>query len=161
MFKILSGDFPESTQLQEVLGKFTLNKLVGWKIEKIGLNDNIERIELMTEEKAKSFLGAAGLGLVGGLVFGPVGALAGILAGGNKKEICFACYFKDGTKFMAVADPKTYQKLVALTFENPEPLKETQPDVIVSVDLKLCRFCKKEININARKCGFCWNSFDP
>ncbi len=111
MFKTLSGDY-QGWKLTENWGQFSLTY---WG-KTVGLNGFIERIELMTEDKAKSFLGAAGLGIVGGLAFGPVGAIAGLLAGGNKKEICFACYLKDGTKFMAIADSKTYQKLASISF---------------------------------------------
>ena len=67
----------------------------------------------MTEENKKKFLSSAGWGLVGAALFGPVGLLAGALAGGNRKEIAFAVYLKDGRKFLAVADPKTYQQIVA------------------------------------------------
>ena len=116
MFKIVGGDFPKNTNFQDVFGRIVLTNIEGWSSKETILNNNIEKIELMTEEKAKSFLGAAGLGIVGGLVLGPLGALAGVLAGGNKKEICFACYLKDGKKFMAVSDAKTYQKIAALAF---------------------------------------------
>lgn len=118
MLKILSGDFSEKGCLVSSLGTFSIiesNGFLSKKTETI-LNNNIERVELMTEEKAKSFLGAAGLGIAGAIVLGLLGAVAGLLAGGNKKEICFACYLKDGKKFMAVADAKTYQKLAALAF---------------------------------------------
>jgi hypothetical protein len=45
---------------------------------------------LVTEENKKKFLSSAGWGLVGGALLGPVGLVAGALAGGNRKEISFA-----------------------------------------------------------------------
>jgi len=113
MFKIIAGNICKTAVLKSQNRYFYLETS---SKEEIKLSANIERIEIMTEEKAKSFLGSAGLGIVGGLVFGPIGALAGILAGGNKREVCFACYLKDGRKFMAITDPKTYQKLATLAF---------------------------------------------
>lgn len=78
--------------------------------------EDIQSVELLTEESKKKFLGSAGLGIAGGLLLGPLGLLAGALAGGNKKEICFACHLKDGKKFMAVTDSKVYQKLSSYCF---------------------------------------------
>jgi len=110
--KVIGGDY-EGYQIASYLGTIALSK--GFNNITIGKQD-IERVELMTEESKKKFLGAAGLGVAGGLLFGPVGLVAGALAGGNKKETCFACYLKNGKKFMAVTDAKTYQKIQAMSF---------------------------------------------
>lgn len=52
----------------------------------------------MSEEAMKSFVGAAGLSLVGGTLLGPAGFLAGALAGGNKKSWCSLSSFYMKTK---------------------------------------------------------------
>lgn len=112
-FKIIAGDFPESTAYSSMLG----TRIISWgwgKNKTLDLNGQVERVELVTEESKKKFLGSAGWGLVGGLALGPLGLLAGVLAGGNKKEVCFACHLKDGRKFMAIADSKTYQEITGL-----------------------------------------------
>jgi hypothetical protein len=77
---------------------------------------NLQSVELITEENKKKFIGAAGWALVGSVLLGPLGLIAGALVGGNKKEVTFACYLKDGTKFMVVADSKIYQKIAADCF---------------------------------------------
>lgn len=51
-------------------------------------------IEILDEEKSKSFLGSAGVGLVGAAVLGPIGLIAGALAGGNKKTGTFGLKFR-------------------------------------------------------------------
>jgi len=115
MVKIIAGDFPKGSQLSVTLGEASLF----WglkKDQKIDLKKNLSRIERVTEESKKKFLGSAGWGLLGGAALGPVGLIAGALAGGNKKEICFAGYLKDGRKFMAVSDLSTYQKLSKVMF---------------------------------------------
>ena len=112
--EVLGGDFPKGSKVDK-----------GWSGIKVSfplfsgseeITDNIEKVELITEENQKKFLGAAGLGLAGGLLLGPVGAIAGLLAGGRSKEVCFACYLKDGRKFLAKGDTKTYQAVLAKTF---------------------------------------------
>lgn len=116
MFKILGGDFPGHTSFVSAFGQ----TMIRWGLKQdqsVKLNGNIERVETITEENKKKFLGAAGWGLVGGALFGPVGLLAGALAGGNKKEVAFAVYLKDGRKFLAKADPGTYQKIVAASMK--------------------------------------------
>ena len=110
MFKILGGDFPSFAGFVSIRGQDLLKW--GFGDKKYELNGNIESVEVITEENKKKFAGSAGWGLAGGLLLGPLGLLAGALAGGNKKEIAFAVYLKDGRKFMAKADPKTYQKIM-------------------------------------------------
>jgi len=42
--------------------------------------------------------------------------LAGLLLGGNKKEITFVAKFKDGRKLLATTDSGTFTKLQAAVF---------------------------------------------
>lgn len=122
-FKILAGDFPKSASFDKTFGKVTLNYGLINRTH-VKLNDNVESLEVITEENKKKILGATGWGLASGViatlltggVVGIVAGAAGILAGGNKKEITFACYLKDGRKFLATADHKTYKKILALSF---------------------------------------------
>lgn len=116
-FKIIAGDYKDWTDFTTG-GKLELlqpkPKLFG-KNETVKLSEEIASVEIVTEENKTSFVGKAGLGLVGAVALGPLGAIAGILAGGNSKEVCFMCTLKDGKKFMAIADNKTYQKFITFT----------------------------------------------
>ena len=118
-FKIVAGDFPKNT-------RYSFQSLSwGFGGDSICLTNQIANLELMTEENKKKILGSAGWGItgavLGGLFAAPVAlaaGLAGILKGGNKKEICFACHLKDGRKFMAISDNKTFQDFLALSFNS-------------------------------------------
>ncbi len=48
---------------------------------------------------------------------GPLGAVAGKLPGGGKKQVSFAAELDDGREFMAVTDYKTRRKIAAELFE--------------------------------------------
>lgn len=87
-----------------------------WKGESINLSLELESVDLLDEEKVKKLAGTAGWGVAGAVLLGPLGAVGGILLGGNKKEIAFAAYLKDGRKFMAITDGGTWKKLMAITF---------------------------------------------
>ena len=87
-----------------------------WKGETINLGLELERTELLDEEKVKKLAGTAGWDVAGAVLLGPIGAIGGMLLGGNKKEVAFAAYLKDGRKFMATTDGGTWKKLMAITF---------------------------------------------
>jgi hypothetical protein len=71
----------------------------------------VDSVQAATQENMKRMAGSVGWGIVGGLALGPVGALAGVLAGGNKKEITFLCFFRDGRQFVGITDASTYAAL--------------------------------------------------
>jgi len=84
------------------------------KKKKIKISE-IEEIAIASEESVKKLGGAVGWGAVGALALGPAGLLAGVLLGGNKKEVTFIVKFKDGKKFMATGNQKAYTGLLAKT----------------------------------------------
>ncbi|MFC1567472.1 hypothetical protein ACFL3R_01375 [Thermodesulfobacteriota bacterium] len=77
---------------------------------------DIERIDIATEENVKKLGGTVGWGVAGGVLFGPVGLLAGLLLGGRKKEVTLIVVFEDGLKFIATTDSKTYKRILESTF---------------------------------------------
>lgn len=85
------------------------------RVEKVRAADIVE-LEPASEENVKRLGGTVGWGIVGGVLLGPVGLLAGLLAGGNGKRVTFVARFKDGRKMLASADPKTYRELMAAVF---------------------------------------------
>ena len=78
--------------------------------------EELEAVEIATEESIKKIGGTIGWGVAGALILGPVGLLAGLLLGGNKKKVTFVAKFKDGRKLFASTDSKTYTKLQAAVF---------------------------------------------
>lgn len=81
-----------------------------WMGESVGAKD-IASIEVLTEANAKRLAGTLGWGAVGAVALGPLGALAGLLAGGRGTDVTFACQFKDGRKLVATVDSKTYAEI--------------------------------------------------
>jgi len=76
----------------------------------------LSEVEIATEESVKRFGGTVGWGVAGGVVFGPLGAIAGLVFGGRGKDVTFVAKFKDGRRLMATTDSKTFKKLKAITF---------------------------------------------
>lgn len=106
---IHAGDFGKDVKGSLTLGTLTLNG------KQVSLT-NLSELEIATEENVKKLGGTIGWGIAGVAVFGVAGAVAGLLAGGRKKEITFVAKFKDGKKLFATTDKKTYTKLQATIF---------------------------------------------
>jgi hypothetical protein len=110
-----AGDFLQG-EGQFVFGIMTLKtKKHSWSGEQIPINE-LEVVEVASEENVKKVGGTVGWGAAGGLVLGPAGLLAGLLLGGKKKEVTFVAKFKDGRKLLATTDSKTFTKLQAAVF---------------------------------------------
>lgn len=133
-FEIIAGDFHKNTKYLKANGKICLRVLemredkpypVPYELNLVG---NIANVEMVTEENKKRILGSAGWGVAGltlggivglaagGLPLAIVAGIAGILKGGNTKEVCLACHLRDGRKFMAIVDVKIYREICALAF---------------------------------------------
>lgn len=121
VIKVVAGDIDKgSWQFTGAFGSATMHKASTknslWKGETVDFKKQVASMDLLTEEKVKKLAGTAGWGLAGGALLGPLGALGGVLLGGNKKEVAFACYLKDGRKFMATTSNKTWQSILAAKF---------------------------------------------
>ena len=114
--KVIAGDIETGVWVvpHDIFGRQLMRKELS--STKINLKQELERIELQTEESVKKLAGTAGWGLTGLALFGPLGAIGGMLIGGRGKKVCFAAYLKDGRKFLATTDGKTFQKISAATF---------------------------------------------
>jgi hypothetical protein len=115
-FEVLAGDFKKGKG-HWFYSDGRLKMRVPRKLFKqwVPLAD-VEEAQVATEDSVKRLGGAVGWGLAGGLVLGPVGLLAGLLAGGRGKDVTFICKLKDGRKFMAVAPSKVYAQISAAAF---------------------------------------------
>jgi hypothetical protein len=95
-------------------GSLRMRKSLG--METVVLKGNLEKVEIQTEENVKKLGGTAGWGLAGMVALGPLGAVGGMLIGGRGKEILFSALLKDGRKFLATTDAKTFKMLAASAF---------------------------------------------
>lgn len=73
------------------------------------LDEDVQSVEIITEENKKRVLRTAIWGAAGQILLGPVGLLAGLLIGGKGKDVLFACVFKDGKKILATANHKAFR----------------------------------------------------
>ena len=127
-FKILGGKianesqflkekhFGKANKLQSIdlfLGNLTISYASEWG------NPNVQNIaakmtdcQVVTEENKVNFAGAAGWGVVGGLLTGGVGLLAGALLGGRGKATVCALQFDDGSQFLVSGKPKEVAQLM-------------------------------------------------
>lgn len=115
-FEVHAGDFKKGKDHQFVRGKFYMKTEGQFLRETIDVS-RIEELEIVSEENAKKLAGTIGWGFTGATLLGPVGLLAGLIAGGKGKYVTFVCKFADGRKFMASAPAKVYTEISAYMFE--------------------------------------------
>ena len=106
--KVLGGD------IQQGEWKYETGTLWG-AFDQIEMRGAIKSISLQTEESIKKLPEMAVWGIGGALILGPLGAVAGAMMGGNRKQVCALCELKDGRKFLSTMDSKIYQELLALS----------------------------------------------
>lgn len=75
--------------------------------------DEIVSCDLVTADNYSSIAGKVGWGAVGAIALGPLGLLAGVLGGGNKRERVVSIVFDDGRKAMIKCSPKEAEALLA------------------------------------------------
>ena len=66
----------------------------------------VVKVTEISQEQAKSFLGASAAAGAGALLLGGIGLVAGALAGGNKHRVIVGVEFKDGKKAAFSINPK-------------------------------------------------------
>jgi hypothetical protein len=112
-FKSVAGDFRKDGKHQFIASKkqFSFQKEGMWpRFETIDINQVLD-FEKATEESVKKVWGTVAGGALGAIALGPLGLLAGVLVGGNRKEVVFICKFKDGRKLMAKCKSKSYKAI--------------------------------------------------
>lgn len=138
-FTILAGDFGKSPAPTIAGQTLRLPKPPGTGMRSLRVESPYESIhaseitslEVVAQATGKSFGGAAAAGIVGGLLLGGVGAVAGVLAGGNKDSVTFQLTLRDGRKVIASAKPTAFQEIQTAEFtcrgQEPPPRVEARP----------------------------------
>lgn len=114
--KVHAGDFGKGSGTF-MFGSFGLPKKEGWGGQEGISASQLAEVAVATEETVKRWGGTVGWGVAGAVLLGPVGLLAGLIAGGRDKEVTFVAKFKDGRKFLGTTDSKTYIKIAAKAFK--------------------------------------------
>jgi hypothetical protein len=111
MFEVLAGAYQGGH-----IGTDWRNRLVLVKgFNKTVLANKVRRITAIDSENATSILSKAAWGVAGAALLGPVGALAGVLGGGNKTHISYIVEMDTGEQFLVATDKKTYYKFLNMT----------------------------------------------
>lgn len=110
--KVLAGEYLNCS----VMGVFGQVSIQTGFTKSIPLDKTtVSHYELVTEEHRKSAVSGVGRGLVGGVLLGPVGLLAGLSAK-NKGTHTLAIEFLDGKRSLIEIDEKIYKALMQKLF---------------------------------------------
>ncbi|HEX8593958.1 MAG TPA: hypothetical protein VF682_11885 [Pseudomonas sp.] len=71
----------------------------------------LKSVEVASQASSTKVDDAIGFGLAGALMLGPVGAAAGLMLAGEETEVTFWATLKNGKKFLAATDDRTYRKI--------------------------------------------------
>lgn len=112
-FEYVGGNVDKCT-LAKKDGQICFRYSIDYSHHYIPIVGNIAHITQVTEENKKSFSGSAAWGVIGGMALGGIGALAGILAGGNKKEVLVAIQMKSGENILGTVDGNTFKWLLGV-----------------------------------------------
>ena len=83
--------------------------------------DNVEKIELLTAEQSKDVGSSVARGLVGGVLLGPVGLVAGALLGKDSNINRFEITYKDGEKSLVEVDRKIGDCILSVKWDLENP----------------------------------------
>ncbi len=110
-----------------IAGDYSGKQVLGGGISQVGIsmslfktlylnNTTVESYELITDEHRKSAASGVARGLVGGVLLGPVGLLAGGLSAKNKGIYQIAIQFKDGKRSLIEVNDKIYKAIIQACF---------------------------------------------
>jgi hypothetical protein len=109
--KVIGGDVPE--------GEWEYKMGILWgAFEQIDMSSQLKSVIPQTEESVKKLPEMVGWGLAGAVILGPLGAVAGAMMGGNRKQMCALIELHDDRKFIATMDSKIYQELLAIAIRS-------------------------------------------
>lgn len=109
--EFLQGKYKGKIFVKRMDGKLSI--LDGWK--QIMLDEtNISNIEIMNQEQSKDTGSTVARGLVGGVLLGPVGLLAGAMLGKNSSINMITITFTDGQKSLVEVDKDILDRLMTI-----------------------------------------------
>ena len=123
--KILAGDFGTDRVASVGLRSGQLDTIY---IARGGMLDGcrevsareLSSVEVVTEENKAAIGKAFGGGVLGLLLGGPIGALAGALLGGRTKAVTLMVQLHDGRRFLCVASPSDHLQLMSAVMTNEQ-----------------------------------------
>lgn len=131
--QVIAGDFPNG-RAELAWGVLVFPKQVKQGFDKavqLDTRKELMALQILEKEDEDRVAKVAGTGLAGGLLFGPVGLLAGGLlsaAGKKKQTISFSATFRDGRQFTGSTDGDTFKKLQSDALNNQDGRSVTAPN---------------------------------
>lgn len=110
--KIIGGAYQNSYVMPNLRSGFYVAAGITKKIQLD--EENVERVELYKDDNDKTF--SFGKATAGAVLFGPVGAIAG-LGGKQKNAPIYKIYWRDGRKSIVQADKTLVGHLIAMEQE--------------------------------------------
>lgn len=114
--KAIAGDLKAGTDVRFAAGKLQIQNGI-FSYERVALED-VSSFQVVTEENKASILGKVGWGAVGAIALGPLGLLAGVLGGGNRRDRVMAVEFRDGRRVLLKGNAKDVEQFTAGAFNN-------------------------------------------
>jgi hypothetical protein len=111
------GDWSVTTWLDTFVISRASTKAHPWRGESIDLKQLLKSAETVNQEQVKKLSGTLGWGFLGHLALGPLGAIGGMLIGGNRTQVLFAAELRDNRRFLASTDFDTWTQLYGIVFE--------------------------------------------
>ncbi|WP_177477922.1 MULTISPECIES: hypothetical protein [Pseudomonas] len=124
---VLAGDFPQG-DAEYLRGTITLKTANKPLIGKSFLVSEFKELTVENTDSNKNIKSAIGLGMVGAMFLGPVGAVAGYLLAGHNTEVTFLATLKDGQTLLAATDNETYQDISARFNRKNSPEKRDKTE---------------------------------
>jgi hypothetical protein len=123
--------------------------------------NKVTTIDIITEENKKKVMGTLVGGSAGLLLLGPLGAIGGLLLGGNKKMVNIAVGLNDGRHFVGSCTAKTHLSLLKFKGKGgtPTPANVETPTAPISGETKECPMCAETVKAKAKICRFCRHEF--
>src|SRR5690606_11690243 len=120
--KVLAGDWKADSPIavkKSFTGKWQALMISAgiFKVDAVPMSD-ITEFQVVTEENRASILGKVGWGAAGLVVLGPLGLLAGVLGGGNRRDRVMVIKTRDGRSAMIKGNSKEAEAFMAATFGN-------------------------------------------
>lgn len=112
--KVIAGDY-EGYNVAAMFGSVVVT-MPGKPAAPAVNKQNVATYEVITDEHRKSAASGVARGLVGGVLLGPVGMLAGGLSAKNKGVYQVAIQWKDEKRSLIEVDDKIYKAIIKACF---------------------------------------------
>lgn len=112
--KVIAGSYEGNNIIRGLGSPSYINSEIGMHV--LLTRKNVATYELITEETRKSLTSGAARGVVGSIILGPIGAIAGALSATSVGIYHIAIEFKNGDKCLLEIDKPNYKNIVKYCF---------------------------------------------